>query len=85
MSFLTFEGAPSYRPRKISDFIGDMTPSDEDNLEQAAAKNKRTDKAAEKLVPKMMSKAASHDKVLYKGESTVPLVSNNNISDIKTS
>lgn len=61
MSFLTFEGAPTYRQRKISDFIGEMIPSDDD-LE---TKNKRTEKSAEKLVPKMMVKASSHDKVLY--------------------
>ena len=61
MSFLTFEGAPTYRQRKISDFIGEMIPSDDD-LE---TKNKRTEKSAEKLAPKMMVKASSHDKVLY--------------------
>ena len=61
MSFLTFEGAPSYRQRKISDFIGEMIPSDDD-LE---TKNKRTEKSAEKLVHKMMVKASSHDKVLH--------------------
>jgi len=68
MSFLTFE-APAYRQRKISDFIGEMIPS-EDSLETTAkaGKNKRTDKAAEKLEPKMMVKASSHDKVLYQNK-----------------
>ena len=41
-----------------------MIPSDDD-LDTADTKNKRTDKSAEKLVPKMMVKASSHDKVLY--------------------
>lgn len=64
MSYLNIEGAPTMKQRKISDFISDMVQSDD---EATTTFNKRTEKLADKLNPKMMVKTASHETKLYHG------------------